>query len=110
MNYKTEMTLDFSENMDILNKRIKLWSEKYKFKLTKENEIWYCQRGSHFRASCSFDVRYVPTTVTIKLNDNKIDILFHVKSFFYHAMPSDNSRVDEQLELLMAYLKGVFDG
>ncbi len=114
MNYKVESILVFKYDYDILLSRLEKWSEKYNFKLlgnnTGEKKLIY-KRGNHFRASCSFDVRYVPTTVSVQLldNENKIIIKFHVKSYFYKAFPSDPDRVNEQLELLIAYLRGSFD-
>ena len=111
MNYKSETTINFKGELDSIPKMLKIWSQKYNFKLSETNSnIWIYTRGSNFRASCSFDVRYVPTTVKIEYDEinTQIHCLFHVKSYFYHAMPSDPSRVDEQLELLIAYLQGVF--
>ena len=112
MNYTKSIKITFKENLETLAYRLDLWSTKYNFKLIEKSEnSWIYKRGNHFRASCSFDVRYVPTTTTIKYLEVEkiIDCTFHVKSFFYHAMPTDNSRVDEQVELFIAYLKGVFD-
>ncbi len=111
MNYKVESNFNFNDADSLLVLRINKWAQKYNFKLLeniKDNKFIY-KRGSHFRASCSFDVRYVPTIVTIEYLENKINVSFWVKSHFYHAMPTDNSRIDEQLELLIAYLKGSFD-
>ena len=110
MNYRTEAIFKTDDSYNVLLIRAKFWAQRYKFILVEENEykIIY-RRGSHFRASCSFDVRYVPSIVTIEYLENKIIVSFYVKSYFYHAMPTDSSRVDEQLELLIAYLKGSFD-
>lgn len=111
MNYKVESNFNFNDTTEILVLRIQNWAKKYGFKLLENinNNKFIYRRGSHFRASCSFDVRYVPSIVVIEYLEDKIVVKFSVKSYFYHAMPTDNSRVDEQLELLIAYLKGSFD-
>jgi len=110
MNYTKSIKIEFKDDIEILESRLDLWSKKYNFKLVENDDFkWIYKRGNHFRASCSFDVRYVPTTVTINYleSEKAITSSFHVKSFFYHAMPTDNSRVDEQIELFVAYIKGV---
>jgi len=112
MNYTKEIEFSFKDDIKKLEFRTKLWATKYKFKLVERDSIkWVFKRGNHFRASCSFDVRYVPTTVKIYylVGVKKVNISFHVKSLFYATMPDDKFRVDEQVELLIAYLKGIFD-
>ena len=110
MNYKSNLKIKVKDSYEIIKKRADFWAKKYKFKKYQENEneIIY-KRGSHLRVSCSFDVRYIPSTVTIKLKNEEIEIIFHAKSIFYHAFPSDSERIDEQTELLSAYIKGAFD-
>jgi hypothetical protein len=113
MNYNSKMMFKVQGSNTEIEKRLINWAKKYNFiqiNNTNNNE-WSYKRGNHFRASCSFDVRYVPTTVTIRYlqDEHLIESSFHVKSLFYIAMPSDKFRVDEQLELLIAYLKGSFE-
>jgi len=115
MNYKSKLLINFEENPTVITERLNQWAKKYKFKveasLENNKSKWLYKRGSHFRGSWSFDVRCVPTTVTIEYDEIKqsLTCLFHVKSLFYRQMPSDPLRVDEQLELLIAYLKNVFN-
>jgi len=117
MNYKSQILISFEENPNLIKERLNKWAKRYKFKEEKalddksSDYSWTYKRGSHFRGSCSFDVRCVPTTVIVEFNEIKqsLTCLFHVKSFFYRQMASDAFRVDEQLESLITYLRGVFN-
>ena len=73
---------------------------------------WEYERGSHLVAAFTFDVRKVPTVVTINISEARpshVECVMHVKSLWGIATPGDPKRVEEQIELLVAYAKGAFD-
>ena len=70
---------------------------------------WEYRRGTQLQALYSFDVRKVPTTVTITTEGEhpaKVHCSILVKSWLQFTTPGDPRRVEEQIELLEAYVKG----
>jgi len=113
MNIRIQREFRTDAEADTIRERLGKWSDKYTFICTRDQHAdWEFQRGSHLMAAFTFDVRKIPTTVTINVSDGTpehVECIMHVKSSWNIATPGDPKRVEEQIELLIAYLKGAFD-
>ncbi len=90
--------------------RLKSWAKAANFACTVDSQKqWSFRRGSHWNAIYTFDIRKIPTNVEISItSENPLIVLceWHVHSPLHVATPGHPKRVTEQLNLLIAYLKG----
>jgi len=108
---KRSFVIDAS--IEKISHRLKQWSHKYGLTCTCDTPgNWEYHRGTHLQASFTFDVRKVPTTVTVTMTEGppaNVNCSIHVKSWLNFETPGDKKRVEEQIELLMAYIKGIYE-
>ena len=113
MNIHLERSLEIGDSMETVSRRLNSWSKKYGLICTRDTlGDWAFRRGTHFQTSYTFDVRKVPTTVTVTMTDGQpaeVYCSILVKSWLNIATPGDPKRVEEQIELLVAYVKGAFE-
>lgn len=81
------------------------WAVSQGFRCTSDRLTkWVFERGSLAGSAVSFDLRKHPTTVTIDLDlsRNALHIVYELHSPMALQTPSDESRVREQFDLLVA--------
>jgi hypothetical protein len=97
-----------------LRDRLQFWAARYGFERTAgTNEDFTYTRGSQWQAFYTFDIRKVPTVVTISLlPGDEGSCLCRIKcgSWLQVASPGDEKRLSEQMDLLEACLKGALSG
>ena len=113
MNIHLERSFEIADNMETVSRRLGCWSQKHGLTCTRDTlGDWEFRRGAHLQASYTFDVRKVPTTVTITMTGSQpaeVHCSILVKSWLSIATPGDPKRVEEQTELLEAYVRGAFE-
>ncbi|MCC5844056.1 MAG: hypothetical protein JJU05_07385 [Verrucomicrobia bacterium] len=113
MHIQIERNIQIKDGISSLANRLKNWSHKYRFTCHQNsNGQWIYKRGTPLQAFYTFDIRKVPTTVTMNAlgeNPTIVQCRILVKSGLQLATPDDPMRVEEQLDLLEAYLEGVFE-
>ena len=111
INFKRSFMID--ESIENVSRRLKLWSQKYGLTCTCDTiGNWEFYRGTNLQAFYTFDVRKVPTTITVAMTEGRpanMNCSIHVKSWLSIATPGDPRRVEEQIELLIAYIKGAIE-
>jgi len=110
VNIKQQRVFQIEASRQDVSQRANAWAAKCDFILEtqSENQLSFT-RGSHWHALYTFDVRKLPTKVSIALSGTSpvgADCTFKVGSFFSISTPGDPKRVSEQFDLLIAYLKG----
>ena len=110
MDIRIERSFTLIEDMETISQRLDKWSIKYGLTCTRGVlGNWEFRRGSQLVASFTFDVRKVPTTVSITIAEGKplsVRCSIHVKSWLNIATPGDSKRVEEQMDLLISHIKG----
>ena len=110
MNIKIERQFQIDIAADELSKRLRKWAENAGFFCTSERpQFWCYRRGNSFSALYTFDIRKIPTEVSISVvseNPLQVHCSFHVKTLCQIALPGDPKRVTEQMDLLVSHLKG----
>jgi len=113
MNIRIQRQFQTESDVTTIRERLRRWSDKYGFSTMRDQDTeWEFRRGSHLVAAFTFDVRKIPTVATITVPEDKpsqVECIMHVKSPWSFATPGDPKRVEEQVELLMAYAMGAFD-
>ena len=111
MDIRIERSFTTNDDVEAITQRLDKWSLKYGFVCTYNVAgTWEFRRGSHLVAGFTFDVRKVPTVVSVTLTGdqpNSVQCSVHVRSWLNIAMPGDYKRVEEQADLLVSCLKGV---
>lgn len=106
-----ERSFTTNDDAEVITRRLDKWSLKYGFVCTSNvTGSWEFRRGSHFVAAFTFDVRKIPTVVSVTLKGGQptsVQCSLHVRSWLRIATPGDYKRVEEQADLLVSYLKGV---
>jgi len=110
VNIKQQRTFQVEASQQDVSQRANAWAAKSDFILEaqSENKMSFA-RGSHWHALYTFDVRKLPTKVSITLSGQSpvsADCTFEVGSPFSIKTPGDTKRVSEQFDLLVAHLKG----
>jgi hypothetical protein len=113
MNIHLERSFEITDSTETVSRRLRRWSQKYGLTCTSDSlGNWEYRRGTHLQASYTFDVRKVPTTVTITMvgeQPAKVHCSILVKSWLSIATRGETSRVEEQIELLEAYVRGFLE-
>jgi len=110
MNIRQERNIEVVANTKEFQDRLKSWAELTGFTcITELPGRWKFCRGSNWNLSIGFDIRKTPTEVIVERNEDnptKVYCLMHCKSWCYLATPGDLKRLSEQLDILVAHLKG----
>ena len=110
MNIKQQRTFQVEASQQDVSQRANAWATKSGFILETQSEnIMSFARGSHWHALYTFDVRKLPTKVSLIFSGQSpvsADCTFEVGSPLSIKPPGDPKRVSEQFDLLVAYLKG----
>jgi len=111
MDIQIERSFTTNDGVEVITQRLDMWSLKYGFVCTSNvTGSLEFRRGSHLVAAFTFDVRKIPTVVSVTLKGEQptsIRCSLRVKSWLNIATPGDYKRVEEQADLLVSYLKGV---
>ena len=111
MDIRIERSFTTNDDVEAITQRLDKWSLKYGFVCTcNVAGSWEFRRGSHLVAAFTFDVRKIPTVVSVTLTGgqpNSVQCSVHVRSLLSIATPGDYKRVEEQADLLVSYLKGL---
>lgn len=90
--------------------RLKKWAASAGFVCNTDTpQRWSFERGSQFAALYTFDIRKLPTTVNVALlsgSPPNLHCTFRVRSPFTISTSGDPKRVSEQLDILVAHIKG----
>ena len=110
MQIQTSLNFEAQEPHDEIFKKARAWAEVENFKLISEGptKLVY-QRGGGLIALFTFDIRKLATTVEIELigqNPTRTIVKYDVRSVFAAETKGDRKRVEEQLSLIVAKLKG----
>jgi hypothetical protein len=97
-----------------LSARLAFWASRYGFLRIEDDENTFIfSRGSHWQALYTFDIRKVPTTVTVEMRSDKDGLCqcgMTCGSWLQISAPRDQQRLSEQMDLLEACLKGAISG
>ncbi len=95
-----------------LLEHLEFWSGRYGFERAEDNEEDFVyRRGSHWHALYTFDIRKVPTKVSVRvLHDGPGACVCTMScgSWFQFSTPGDVKRLSDEMDLLEACLKGAF--
>ncbi|MFA6292035.1 MAG: hypothetical protein WC637_09655 [Victivallales bacterium] len=110
MKIEQKRTIQIEASQQEVSQRANAWAAKCDFVLENQsaNQMVF-QRGSHWYAVYTFDVRKLPTVVSITFSEQaplNVDCVFNIGSPFSISTPGDPKRVSEQFDLLIAYLRG----
>jgi hypothetical protein len=112
MNISIERSFEISEGVESAARCLGYWSLKYGYTCTRDSGgEWEFIRGSQLQALYSFDIRKTPTTIKVSITDSEpatAHCSIQVKSWLQWSTGADPKRVGEQMDLLQAYLNGVF--
>ena len=110
MNIQQQRTIQIEASQQDVIQRANAWAAKSEFVLeTQSMNQAVFTRGSHWHALYTFDVRKLPTTVSLVFSGHSpvnVDCTFKVGSPLSLSTPGDRKRVSEHFDLLIAYLKG----
>ena len=97
------------DSAETLSRNLEIWSKKENFICTREGlGNWEYRRGTYLSSSLSFDVRKLPTIVTIKVTGEspvKVDCSMSVKSWLHFETPSDKKKMENQMNSLVTQLQ-----
>lgn len=110
MKIQQQRTIQIEASQQDVLQRANAWAAKSEFVLETQsiNQMVFT-RGSHWHAIYTFDVRKLPTTVSLVLSGQSpviVECSFKVGSPLSISTPGDRKRVSEHFDLLVAYLKG----
>ena len=110
MNIRQDRTFTVGATSDLVSTRLKEWANASDFVCTSDSpHRWVFRRGSSWQALYSFDIRKAPTEVTVEVVTEQpltVRSTMHVRSLLQYTTPGDEKRVSEQLDVLVAHLKG----
>lgn len=110
MNIQQQRVIQIDASRQDLIQRANAWAAKSEFVLeTQSMNQMVFKRGSHWHAIYTFDVRKLPTTVSLMFSGQSpanVECTFKVGSPLSISTPGDSKRVSEHFDLLVAYLKG----
>ena len=103
-----QFEIDLSPNE--ISVRLKKWAASGSFVCNTDTpQRWSFERGSQFAALYTFDIRKLPTKVNVALlagSPPNLHCTFRVGSPFQFSTSGDPKRVSEQLDILVAHIKG----
>jgi len=110
MNTKHERQLQLEGTAADVAARLKRWAQATGFVCTSESpKRWLFHRGSNWKALYTFDIRKVPTDVEVSIQTESslsAHCVWHTHSPLTLTTPGDPDRISEQLDLLVAHLRG----
>jgi hypothetical protein len=112
MRLKEERTIHSGcASRDQVKDRLDRWAARYGFTSDHSgiDDLTF-QRGSHWKALYTFDIRKIPTVVRIEFSLSEVGQVtcrIQCGSWLQFSTLGDQKRLSEQLDLLEACLKGV---
>ncbi len=110
MNIDTSRSFAVSEVPPKLIERAREWATREKWEVLSQSDArLVVKRGGGIWSWFTFDIRKLPTTVTVEVKGNgpyEATVRYEVKSGAQAETADDRKRVEEQLELIVAKVKG----